>query len=52
MKPDEGNSFDVALASQLLRQRGRDISPDTLKLLGQRRVMELAQPGRAEHLDR
>jgi hypothetical protein len=46
VKPDEWSSFDVALASQLLRQRGRDISPDTLKLLRQHRVAELGQPER------
>lgn len=34
----------MTLAGQLLRQRGRDISPDTLQLLRQRRVTELAQP--------
>lgn len=44
VKPDEWSSFDVALASQLLRQRGRDISADMLQLLRQRRVAELAQP--------
>lgn len=46
VKPDEWSSFDVALASQLLRQRGRDISPDTLQLLRQHRVAELAAPAR------
>ena len=44
VKPDEWSALDVALASQLLRQRGRDISPDALQLLRQRRVAELAQP--------
>ncbi len=44
VKPDEWNSFDVALASQLLRRRGRDLSPDTLRLLRQRRLKELTQP--------
>jgi hypothetical protein len=44
VKPDEWSSFDVALASQLLRKRGRDISPDTLKLLRQHRVAKLAEP--------
>lgn len=44
VKPDEWSSFDVTLAGQLLRQRGRDISPDTLRLLRQHRVAELAQP--------
>jgi hypothetical protein len=46
VKPDEWSSFDVALASQLLRQRGRDISSDTLKLLRQHRVAALAEPER------
>lgn len=50
VKPDEWSSFDVALASQLLRQRGRDISPDTLKLLRQHRVTELAQPDRDQQI--
>ncbi|GAB3635015.1 hypothetical protein GCM10027422_06050 [Hymenobacter arcticus] len=44
VKPDEWSSFDVALAGQLLRQRGRDVSPDTLRLLRQHRVADLAQP--------
>lgn len=44
VKPDEWSSFDVALAGQLLRQRGRDVSADTLRLLRQHRVAELAQP--------
>lgn len=44
VKPDEWSALDVALAGQLLRQRGRDVSPDTLQLLRQRRVTELAQP--------
>jgi hypothetical protein len=44
VKPDEWSAFDVTLAGQLLRQRGRDVSPDTLKLLRQHRVAELAQP--------
>ncbi|MGI4821567.1 MAG: hypothetical protein ACRYFV_10195 [Janthinobacterium lividum] len=44
VKPDEWSAFDVALAGQLLRRRGRDISPDTLQLLRQHRVAELAQP--------
>lgn len=43
-KPDEWSSFDVALASHLLRQRGRDVSADTLALLRQHRVAELARP--------
>ncbi len=48
VKPDEWSAFDVTLASQLLLERGRDISPDTLRLLRQHRVAELAQPDK-EH---
>ncbi|MDJ0366628.1 hypothetical protein QMK33_15835 [Hymenobacter sp. H14-R3] len=44
VKPDEWSSFDVALAGQLLRERGHDVSADTLRLLRQHRVAELAQP--------
>lgn len=44
VKPDEWSALDVALAGQLLRQRGRDVSLDALQLLRQRRVAELAQP--------
>jgi hypothetical protein len=44
VKPDEWSAFDVALASQLLRQRGRDISADTLQLLRRHRVATLAKP--------
>lgn len=43
-KPDEWSSYDVALASHLLQQRGRDVSADTLALLRQHRVTELARP--------
>ena len=44
VKPDEWSSFDVALAGLLLRQRGRHVSADTLRLLRQHRVAELARP--------
>lgn len=43
-RPDEWSSFDVALARHLLLQRGRDVSADTLTLLRQHRVAELARP--------
>lgn len=46
VKPDEWSAFDVALAGELLRQRGRDISPDTLQLLRRRRVAALAEPAK------
>jgi hypothetical protein len=44
VKPDEWSNLDVALAGQLLRQRGRDVSADTVRLMRQHRVAELAKP--------
>ncbi|MGY3090406.1 hypothetical protein ACVWYF_003461 [Hymenobacter sp. UYAg731] len=44
MKRDEWSSFDVALAGRILRQRGRDVTPDTVRLLRQYRAVELTQP--------
>ena len=44
MKRDEWSSFDVALAGRILRQRGRDITPDTVRLLRQYRAVELTKP--------
>lgn len=44
MKRDEWNSFDVALAGRILRDRGRDVTPDTIRLLRQYRAAELTQP--------
>ncbi len=43
-RPDEWNGLDVALASRLLRERGRDLSPEAVQRLRQRRVAELARP--------
>jgi hypothetical protein len=43
-KPDEWSSYDVTLAGQLLRQRGRDVTPDTVRLLRQHRTAEMAKP--------
>ena len=44
VKRDEWSSFDVALAGRLLRQRGRDVTPDTVRLLRQYRAAELTKP--------
>ena len=44
VKRDEWNSFDVALAGSILRQRGRDVTPDTVRLLRQYRAVELTKP--------
>lgn len=42
--PDEWSRFDVALAQRLLRERGQPVSPDTVRLLEQRRHQELSKP--------
>ncbi|GAA3989564.1 hypothetical protein [Hymenobacter antarcticus] len=44
VKPDEWNSYDVSLARHVLRQRGREVSPDTVQLLRRHRVAEMAKP--------
>ena len=44
MKRDEWSSFDVALAGHILRERGRDVTPDTVRLLRQYRAVELTKP--------
>lgn len=44
VKRDEWSSLDVALAGRILRQRGRDVTPDTMRLLRQYRAVELTKP--------
>lgn len=44
VKPDEWNSYDVTLASQILRDRGRAVTPDAVRLLQRHRVAEMARP--------
>ncbi|GGG36613.1 hypothetical protein [Hymenobacter glacieicola] len=44
LKPDEWNSFDVALARRILRQRGHDVSPALTERLRQQRLQDLARP--------
>lgn len=45
-KPEEWSPLDVTLAGQLLLQRGRDVSADTIRLLRQHRVAQQVQPER------
>lgn len=44
LKPDEWNSFDVALARRILRQRSHDVSPALTERLRQQRLQDLARP--------
>lgn len=46
-KPEEWSPLDVTLAGQLLRQRGRDVSVDAIRLLREHRVVTEAQPERS-----
>ncbi|MBF9140141.1 hypothetical protein [Hymenobacter properus] len=43
-KPEEWSPLDVTLAGQLLRQRGRDVSADAIRLLREHRVVEQNKP--------
>lgn len=45
-KPEEWSPLDVTLAGQLLRQRGRDVSADAIRLLREHRVVEQNKPER------
>lgn len=47
-KPEEWSAYDVALAGQLLQQRGQSAAPDTLRLR-QHQAATPAQPGQDEH---
>ncbi|MCI1186112.1 hypothetical protein MON38_01680 [Hymenobacter sp. DH14] len=46
-KPEEWSPLDVTLAGQLLRQRGRDVSVDAIRLLREHRVVEEGKPERS-----
>jgi hypothetical protein len=43
-KPDEWNEFDYLLAKKILKERGKDIDPNTIDLLKKQRIKELAKP--------
>jgi hypothetical protein len=43
-KPDEWSEFDYQLARKLLKEKGRDISAETIELLKKQRIKELAKP--------
>lgn len=43
-KPDEWNEFDYQLSKKILKDRGREISSDTIELLKGQRIKELAKP--------
>jgi hypothetical protein len=50
VKRDEWSSFDVALAGRILRERGRDVTPDTMRLLQQYRAVELTKPEASQRI--
>jgi hypothetical protein len=43
-KPDEWNEFDYQLSGLILRERGKEISSDTIDLLRKQRINELSKP--------
>jgi hypothetical protein len=50
VKHDEWNGFDVALAGKILRQRGRDVTPDAVRLLQQYRAVEQTKPESSQQM--
>ena len=43
-KPDEWNEFDLQLAQKILKEKGKEIGQETIKLLKKQRINELARP--------
>ncbi|MBI1768333.1 MAG: hypothetical protein HYR67_08155 [Bacteroidetes bacterium] len=43
-KPDEWNEFDFELAKKILKDHGKEINEDTVLLLKNKRLKELAKP--------
>jgi hypothetical protein len=43
-KPDEWSGFDYELARKILKDRGKEINEDTVRLLKSQRLKELAKP--------
>jgi hypothetical protein len=43
-KPDEWNEMDYQLSKRILKERGKEINNDTIELLKQQRIRELAKP--------
>jgi hypothetical protein len=43
-KPDEWNEFDYQLSKKILKERGKEINPETIELLKKQRIRELATP--------
>ena len=43
-KPDEWSAFDFQLAQQILRERGKAINPELIKVLRNQRIEELSKP--------
>jgi hypothetical protein len=43
-KPDEWNEFDFQLAKKILKERGKEINDETIDLLKNQRIVDLAKP--------
>lgn len=43
-KSDEWNKFDVSLAKKILKNKGRELTPEEIEKIKQQRILELSQP--------
>ena len=43
-KNDEWNKFDVSLAKKLLKEKGKEITPERIEVIRQQRILELSKP--------
>jgi hypothetical protein len=44
LKKDEWSQLDFMLAQRLLKERGKEVAPEVVHLIGQQRISELAKP--------
>lgn len=43
-KSDEWNKFDISLAKKLLKDKGKEITPEKIKEIKRQRILELSKP--------
>jgi hypothetical protein len=43
-KSDEWNKFDVSLAKKILKEKGKEITPEKIEEIKQKRILELSKP--------
>lgn len=47
-KSDEWSTFDVALAKKMLKEKGKEVTPEEIDLIKNKRLVELAKPEKSQ----